>query len=263
MTPPPAGSTEARPVVVEDDEQTYQERILALEKREQRTAEAEQLARDSGCRILMDGKMCPVFTLTANASCETLEGPAALASKVELERVLLRICSISQVARVVASQMLPAATTSSTSTLAAGSKRKAPDVETIYRCSRCKARFDTDVNLPKDCSYHPGELIARLPHATCSDLTSSESHTTQVAKMSITTLRGPTMTWTSGPTMTMTAMESRKLFTTSQIMREASYGHAASSEAMQMDVKHVSMMSGSNERVLEGRDVSMYGSRQI
>lgn len=158
-----AGSTEARPVVVGDDEQSLQERLLALEERERRAAEAEQLARDSGCRILMDGKMVPVFTFEAEASYPSLERPVDLASKEELQRVLLRICSVSEVARVIATEMLPN-TESATSTVATGSKRKASDVETVYRCTRCKLRFEMDENLPKDCKYHPGE---RIPIPTC------------------------------------------------------------------------------------------------
>lgn len=159
MSSLPAGSTEARPVIVEDDEQSFQERLLALEERERRAAEAEQFVRDSGCRILMDGKMVPVFTLEAEASCASLERPVDLASNEELQRVLLRICSVSEVARVVATEMLANTTTaeSATSTIATGSKRKASDVEMVYRCSRCKLRFETDENLPKDCVYHPGE----------------------------------------------------------------------------------------------------------
>jgi hypothetical protein len=104
----------------------------------------------------MDSKMVSVFTLEAAASCESLEGPVALASKADLERVLLRICSVSDVAKAVATEMLPTATTSAGSTVATGSKRKASDAETIYRCTRCKLRFETDKNLPKDCMYHPG-----------------------------------------------------------------------------------------------------------
>lgn len=50
--------------------------------------------------------MVPVFTLEAEASCASLEGPIALASKEELQRVLLRICSISDVARAVATEMV-------------------------------------------------------------------------------------------------------------------------------------------------------------
>jgi hypothetical protein len=156
MSSPPAGSTEARPVVVEDDEQSFQERLLALEEREKRAAEAEKLAQDSGCRILMDGKMVPVFTLEAEATCDSLERPVAIASKADLERVLLRICSVSDVARTVATEMLTTTTASASSTVAAGSKRKASDAETIYRCTRCKLRFETDKNLSKDCRYHPG-----------------------------------------------------------------------------------------------------------
>ena len=163
MSSLPARSIEARSVVVEDDEQSFQERLLALEERERRAAEAEQLARDSGCRILMDGKMVPVFTFEAEASYPSLERPVDLASKEELQRVLLRICSVSEVARVIATEMLPN-TESATSTVATGSKRKASDVETVYRCTRCKLRFETDENLPKDCKYHPGEWI---PIPTC------------------------------------------------------------------------------------------------
>lgn len=68
--------------------------------------EAEQLARNSGCRILMDGKTVPVFTLEAEASCKPLERPVALASKEELQRVLLRIWSVSEVARAIATETL-------------------------------------------------------------------------------------------------------------------------------------------------------------
>lgn len=157
MSPPLAGSTEARLVVVEDDEQSFQERLLALEERGKRVAEAEQLARHSGCRILMNGQMVPVFTLGAEASCASLERPVTLASKADLERVLLRICSVSDVARAIATEMLPTAIANATSTAATGSKRKASDAETIYRCTRCKLRFDTDEILPKDCIHHPGK----------------------------------------------------------------------------------------------------------
>ena len=162
-----AVDTEARPVVEEDEEQSFQEQLLALEEREKRVAEAEQLAIDSGCRILMDGKMVPVFTLKAEASCASLEVPAAMASKADLERVLLRICSVSDVAKAIATEMLPTTTTttaSAMSTFATGSKRKATDAETIHRCNRCKLRFETDENLPKDCRYHPG---MRIPIPSC------------------------------------------------------------------------------------------------
>jgi hypothetical protein len=154
-----AGDTEARPVVVEDDEQSFQERLQALEEREWRVAEAERLAHDSGCRVLMDGKMVPVFTLEAEASCESLEAPVASASKEELQRVLLRICSVSEVARALATNLLPITAESAASTVATGSNRKASDAETIYRCTRCKLRFETDEDLPKDCVYHPGKWI--------------------------------------------------------------------------------------------------------
>lgn len=106
MSLPPVGGTEARPVVVGGDEQNFQERLLALEERERRAAGAERLARESGCRISLDGKIVPVFTLEAEASCASLEGPIALASKGELQRVLLRIRSISDVARAVATEMV-------------------------------------------------------------------------------------------------------------------------------------------------------------
>jgi hypothetical protein len=46
--------------------------------------------------------------------------------------------------------------------LAEGSKRKTPDAEIVHRCSRCKMRFETDENLPKDCKYHPGKY-SRIP----------------------------------------------------------------------------------------------------
>lgn len=157
MPSAPVGSTEARLLVVEDDQSNFQDRLQALKARERRAAEAEQLAHDSGCRILMDNKMVPVFTLASDASCASLEEPVALASKEELERALLRICSVSEAARVIATEMLPTATTTSTSAVPFGSKRKATDAETTYRCSRCKLRFETDENLPKDCIYHPGE----------------------------------------------------------------------------------------------------------
>lgn len=139
-------------MVVEDDEQSFQERLLTLEARETRAAEAEQLVRDSGCRILMNGKMVPVFTLEAEASCASLEEPVAQASKADLQRILLRICSISDVARAIATEMLPTTTTSksATSSVATGSKRKASDSGTSYRCNRCQQRFETDRNLPKD-----------------------------------------------------------------------------------------------------------------
>ena len=78
MSSLPAGSTERRPVVAEDDEQSFQERVLALEQRERRVAEAEQLARNSGCRILMDGKMVPVFTPEAEATYDALLKPGML-----------------------------------------------------------------------------------------------------------------------------------------------------------------------------------------
>lgn len=160
MSPPPAGSTEAAPLVVEDDQETIQQRLQVLERREQLAVEAEQLARDSGNRILMDGKMVTVFTLDAEASYAALEGPVALASKAELERVLLRICSVSEVARTVATKMLPIATTHAAPELCSGTKRKASEAETTHRCSRCKLRFETDENLPKDCRYHPGSVIS-------------------------------------------------------------------------------------------------------
>lgn len=168
MSPSPTGSTEARPVVVKDNGQSFQERLQALEEREWRVLEAERLAHDSGCRILMDGKMVPVFTLEAEVSCNSLERPVASASREDLQRVLLRICSVSKVARAITTEMLPITTESTTSTIATGSKRKASDAEMIYRCSRCKLRFETDENLPKDCIYHPGERIpmhcAAKPH---------------------------------------------------------------------------------------------------
>lgn len=165
MSSLPAGDTEARPVVMEDDEQSFQEKLQALEERETRVAEAEKLARDSSCRISMDGKMAPVFTLEAEASCASLEGPLALASKEELERVLLRICSVSNVARAIATESLATTTESADSAVATGSKRKVNDAETIYRCSRCKLRFETDKNLPKDCIYHPGKRTRHIPIA--------------------------------------------------------------------------------------------------
>lgn len=120
-------------------------------------ADPDKLARESGCRILMEGKMVPRFTLEAEPTCASLEEPVALASKADLERVLLRICSVSDVARTIANEMLPNTTTSATSTVAAGPERKASNAETIYRCNRCHLRFETDENLPKDCIYHPGE----------------------------------------------------------------------------------------------------------
>ena len=83
-------------MVVKDDGTSYQERPLAQEKRERRAAEVEQLVRDSGCRILVDNRMVPMFTLEAEASCAATEGLAALASKKEVERALLRICSVSE-----------------------------------------------------------------------------------------------------------------------------------------------------------------------
>lgn len=159
MSPSPTGSTEARSVVVEDDEQSFQERLQALEERERRVLEAERLAHDSGCRMLMGGKMVPVFTLEAEASCDSLERPVASASKEELQRILLRICSVSKVARAITTEMLSITTESATSTVATGSKRKPSDAETIYRCSRCKLRFETIENLPKDCIHHPGKQI--------------------------------------------------------------------------------------------------------
>lgn len=105
---------------------------------------------------MMDGKVVPLSTLEAEATCASLERPVALASKADLERILLRICSVSDVAKAIATEMLPTTTMSANSTVATGSKRKASDVETIYRCTRCKLRFETDKNLPKDCRYHPG-----------------------------------------------------------------------------------------------------------
>ena len=105
----------------------------------------------------MNGKMVPVFTLETEASCPSLEGPVAQASKAELERVLLRICSVSEVARTVAGEMLPTAATYAADVMPCGTKRKALEAETTHRCSRCKLRFETDENLPKDCKYHPGK----------------------------------------------------------------------------------------------------------
>lgn len=156
MSSPSSASTEARPVVVEDDEQSFQERLSMLEERERRAAEAEKVARDSGCRTMMDGKVVPLSTLEAEATCASFERPVALASKADLERILLRICSVSDVAKAIATEMLLTTTMSASSTVATGSKRKASDAETIYRCTRCKLRFETDKNLPKDCRYHPG-----------------------------------------------------------------------------------------------------------
>jgi hypothetical protein len=161
MSLPPVGSTEARPVVVGGDEQNFQERLLALEERERRAAEPDKLARESGCRILMDGKMVPVFTLEADATCASLERPVALASKADLERVLLRIRSISDVARAVTTEMLPKTETSATPNVATGSKRKASNIETIYQCNRCHLRFKTDENLPMDCIQHTGKPPTR------------------------------------------------------------------------------------------------------
>jgi hypothetical protein len=139
MSSPPAGSTEARPVVVEADEQSFQERLRALEERERREAKAE-------------------------VSCDSFKEPVALASKADLERILLRICSVSDVAKAIATEMLATTTASASATVATGSKRKASDAETIYRCTRCKLRFDTDEGLLKDCIYHPGKW---LPVTSC------------------------------------------------------------------------------------------------
>lgn len=165
MSSLPAGDTEARPAVVEDDEQSFQERLQALEEREKRVAEAEKLARESSCRVSMGDKMVPVFTLEAELSCASLEDPVALASKEELEHVLLRICSVSKAASAIATESLATTTESAASTVATGSKRKADDAETIYRCSRCKLRFETDKNLPKECIYHPGKRTRHIPIA--------------------------------------------------------------------------------------------------
>jgi hypothetical protein len=129
-------------------------------------SEAEQLTRDSGNRILMDGKMVPVFTLETEASYAPLEGPVALASKADLERILLCICSVSQVARTVAAEMLSITRTNAAPGMTEGSKRKASDAETVHRCSRCKMRFEMDENLPKDCKYHPGKYI-QVPRNVC------------------------------------------------------------------------------------------------
>ena len=49
-----------------------------------------------------------------------------------------------------------------------------------------------------------------------------------------------------GPTTTTTADGDKEHLADEPIMREASNGHAATNEAMQMAVKRVSMMSGSN-----------------
>jgi hypothetical protein len=144
MSTVPTRSTQGAPLVVEDDQKDLQARILALEQREQRVSEAEQLTRNSnGNRIMMDGKMVPVFILAQNDSYAPLEDSVALASKAELERVLLRVCSVS-----IATNTAPGR--------ARSFKRKASGAETINRCSRCKMRFETDESLPKDCRYHPG-----------------------------------------------------------------------------------------------------------
>jgi hypothetical protein len=157
MSTVPTRSTQGAPIVVEDDQKDLQARILALEQREQRVSEAEQLTRNSnGNRIMMDGKMVPVFILAQNDSYAPLEDSVALASKAELERVLLRVCSVSEVARAVATEMLPVIATNTAPGRARSFKRKASGAETINRCSRCKMRFETDESLPKDCRYHPG-----------------------------------------------------------------------------------------------------------
>lgn len=157
MTTLPAGSTQAAPLVVEDDHEGFPQRPLTLEEREQPAAEAEQLARASGNRILMGGKMVPVFTLDAEATYPPLEGPVAQASKAELERGLLRVCNVNEVARTVAAKMLSAAAMRAGTEPAAGLKRKTSEAEMARRCSRCKLRFETGENLAKDCRYHPGE----------------------------------------------------------------------------------------------------------
>jgi len=228
MSSPPAGSTEARPVFVGDDEQSFQERLRALEERERRAAEAE-------------------------ASCDSLEGPIALASKADLERILLRICSVSDVAKAIATEMLPTNTASASSTVASGSKRKASDAETIYRCSRCKLRFETDKNLPKDCIYHPGKWLPVTSCAVDTKCTLEPADpfaTPQVARRSTRTLM--TMR-ASGPTTTTPATDPKKVLPIIRSMRQASYGHAVIGEAMQLDVWRANMMSGSNGRVLDGK----------
>lgn len=157
MTTLPTGGTKTAPLVVEDDHEGFPQRPQALEEREQLAAEAEQLARASGNRILMDSEMVPVFTLDAEATYAPLEGLVARASKAELERVLLRVCSMSEVARTVAGEMLSVAAMHAGTEAAAGLKRKASEAEMVSRCSRCKLCFETGESLAKDYRYHPGE----------------------------------------------------------------------------------------------------------
>ena len=223
MSSPPAGSTKARPVIVEDDEQSFQERLLALEERETRVAEAEKLARDSGCRILMDGKMVPVFTLEAEASCASLEEPVALVSKEELQRVLLRICSISEIARDVATEMLLTTTTgNATPTVVIDSKRKATHAETVYRCSHCKLRFETDANLPQDCRYQSGRCYQHVCSQHILDIQACCPMTPQVARRLRRTSNDLTTMW--NPITTTAATATRVILPMSRIMRGASNG---------------------------------------
>ena len=65
-------------------------------------------------------------------------------------------------------------------------------------------------------------------------------------------------TWTFGPTTMKTAMGSWKILPMSLNIKEASFGHAVISEAMQRDARRVSMMSGLSGRMYKGREVSMY-----
>lgn len=65
-------------------------------------------------------------------------------------------------------------------------------------------------------------------------------------------LNGLMATWTSGPTTTKTATGSRKIWLMNRSLREASYGHVASREGMQMGAEHASTMCGLKGRVLDG-----------
>jgi hypothetical protein len=214
----------------------------------------------------MDGKMVPVFTPEAEATYDSLIEPVALASRKNLQHVLLRVYSVSDVAMAIATEMLsPISATSATSTVASGSKRKASDAETIYRCNRCHLRVETDNNLPKDCIYHPGKRLAisiLVPAKTQHNNASSspaDLPPPQVARRSTRTPNAPTTIWSFGPTTTTPVTDPRKILSMSRIMREVSNGHAAIGEAMQMDVKLASMMSGSSGQMLEGRKSPIYG----
>lgn len=101
-----------------------------------------------------------VVNLDAEAPCGPHEGPLAVASKDELERAIMRICEVSEVARTLATQMLPVAESCTAfETTKTSSKRKASAEHLeIHKCSHCKKRFDTDVGLANDCKYQPGCL---------------------------------------------------------------------------------------------------------